>query len=136
MLESGAREKRLLVKERVRYGVRGADIKNSVKWMLKRRGIRLEKPFSVEGRERLRALGLKELDYRLRELDLTESIINDLDTRILFSASRDRNAWLLDTIPGVGSYTALILSTALDVVDRFPDSKHACAYVGLVPSLH
>ena len=84
----------------------------------------------------LRSLGLKEFEYRLRELELVESIVDDLDKRILFSASRDRGARLLDTIPGVGPYTALFLSSALDDVDRFPDSKHACAYIGLVPSLH
>ena len=28
------------------------------------------------------------------------------------------------------------LSSALDDISRFPDSKHACAYLGLVPSLH
>ncbi len=31
---------------------------------------------------------------------------------------------------------ALYLSSAFDNIDRFPDSKHACAYLGLVPSLH
>jgi transposase len=131
-----AREKRLLVKERVRYGVRAADVKNSVRWMLKRRGLHVEKPFTAVGRAELKALGLMEFDHRLRELELLESMIEELDRRILFTASRDRNARLLDTIPGVGPYTALHLATALDPVDRFPDSKHACAYVGLVPSLH
>ena len=48
----------------------------------------------------------------------------------------DKKAKLLDTIPGVAPYTALYLSSAFDDIDRFPDSKHACAYVGLVPSLH
>jgi transposase len=48
----------------------------------------------------------------------------------------DGRARLLDTLPGVAPYTALILSSALDDVDRLPDSKHACAYLGLVPSLH
>jgi transposase len=128
--------KNLLVKERVRYGVRRADLKNSIKLLLKRRGLAVKSPFSREGRERLRSLGLEEVEYRLRELELVDSIIEALDRRILFAASRDRGARLLDTIPGVGPYTALYLSTALDVVDRFPGSKHACAHVGLVPSLH
>jgi len=43
---------------------------------------------------------------------------------------------LLDTLPGIAPYTALFLSSAFDKMDRFPDSKHACAYLGLVPSLH
>jgi transposase len=64
-----AKEKWLLVKERVRYGVRAADVKNSIKWILKRRGIKVEKPFAVKGMKRLRSLGIRELDYRLRELE-------------------------------------------------------------------
>ncbi len=65
-----------------------------------------------------------------------ESVIDDLDRRISHVASKDRGARLNDTIPGVGAYTALFLSSALDDVNRFPDSKHACAYLGIVPSLH
>src|SRR5712691_4802532 len=69
------REKRLLVDERIKYGVRVATLKISIKWLLKRRGIVVvKKPFSVKGRGELRALGLPEIDYRLKELDLVESI--------------------------------------------------------------
>lgn len=130
------REKRLLARERVRYGVKRANLKNSIKWLLKRRGIRVKKPFSMLGRERLRSLGIPEISYRLEELELVERFVKELDLKIKHVVSRDHNAKLLDTIPGVGAYTALFLSSALDDVDRFPDSKHACAYVGLVPSLH
>lgn len=130
------REKRLLVRDRVRYGVRKAELKTSIKWFLKRRGIHVKKPLSMEGRRQLEALRLPELDYRLKELGLVESIIDDLDGRISYAASRDRGAKLIDTIPGVGAYTALFLSSSLDDVNRFPDSKHASAYLGLVPSLH
>jgi Transposase and inactivated derivatives len=42
----------------------------------------------------------------------------------------------LDTIPGIAPYSALYLSTMLDDVGRFHDSKQAAAYLGLVPSLH
>jgi len=48
----------------------------------------------------------------------------------------DPNARLLDTLPGVGQYTALFLSSSVGDINRFPDSKHLCAYLGLVPSLH
>lgn len=65
-----------------------------------------------------------------------ESIIEKLDTQIVHTVSLDEKAELLDTLPGVAPCTALFLSSALDNVDRFPDSKHVCAYLGLVPSLH
>jgi transposase len=90
----------------------------------------------IEGKAEIKSLALPELDYRLRELELVESIIAELDRRISIAAAKDRGAKLIDTIPGVGAYTALFLSSALDDVNRFQDSKHACANLGLVPSLH
>lgn len=48
----------------------------------------------------------------------------------------DKRAKLLDTIPGIAPYTALFLACTLDDINRFPDSKHACAYLGLVPWLN
>jgi len=130
------REKRLLTKDKVRYAVRRAELKGAIKWLLKRGGVRVKKPLSAEGRRKLSSLEAPELQYRLRELEIVESIIGDLDRRISRVAPRDRGARLLDTIPGVGACTALLLSSAIDDASRFPDSKHACAYVGLVPSLH
>jgi transposase len=65
-----------------------------------------------------------------------ESIVEKLDRQIIHAVAGDEKAKLLDTLPGIAPYTALFLSSALDNVDRFPDSKHACAYLGLVPSLH
>jgi transposase len=74
MTDQETREKRFLINDRVRYGLRRSELRGSARWLLKRRGI--------------------------------------------------------------APYTALFLSSAFDNVDRFPDSKHACAYLGLVPSLH
>ena len=135
MRDPETREKLAVVQERVNYGLKRGELKGSIRWLLKRRGIEVEKPFGPEGRARLRALRLQEVDNRLAELDLAESILERLDAQIVDIASRDRRARLLDTLPGMGPYTALYLACALDDVDRFPDSKHACAYLGLVPWL-
>jgi transposase len=130
------REKRFLVKDRVRYGIRRSGIKGSIRWLLKRRGIDIKSPFSPEGIAKLRELGLLEIDTRIEELVLVESTIERLDVLIEKIASKDGYARLLDTIPGVAAYTALFLSSLIGDIDRFPDSKHLCAYFGLVPSLH
>jgi len=79
---------------------------------------------------------LLELDYRLKELELVKSILDELERRISIAATKDRGPRLIDTIPGVGAYTALLLSSALDDVKGFPDSKHAYAYLGIAASLH
>ncbi len=136
MVDEETREKRLLVGDRARYGVKRANTKNSIKGLLKRNGIHVKKPLSLEGRNEIRSLGLPEFEHRLREFEALDSIVDELDKRIANAVSKDKRAQLVDTIPGVGPYTALFLSSALDDVNRFTDSNHACAYVGLVPSLH
>ena len=135
MRDPETREKLAVVQERVNYGLKRGELRGSVRWLLKRRGIVVEKPFGQEGRAKLKELHLQEVDNRIAELDLTESIVEKLDVQIVDIASRDHGARLLDTLPGVGPYTALFLACALDDVSRFPDSKHASAYLGLVPWL-
>ncbi len=95
-----------------------------------------ERIFSLASRKRLRELGLREVDIRLDELELVESIIERLDAQIASTVPADPNARLLDTLPGVAPYTALFLSSAIGDINRFQDSKHLCAYLGLVPSLY
>ena len=135
MRDEKTREKLSVVQERVRYGARRAELKGSIRWLLKRKGLEVEKPFGREGRVRLKELRLQEVDNRLDELRLVDSIIEKLDAQILDVASKDPKARLLDTLPGIAAYTALYLACVLDDPERFPDSKHACAYLGLVPWL-
>ena len=138
MRDEETREKLFVVKDRVRYGVRRGQLKGTIRWMLKRRGIDADKGkglFGPEGRKRLRELRLQEIDIRMDELELVESTVDKLDAQIIDIVSKDERARLLDTIPGVGPCTALYLACTLDDIDRFPDSKHACAYLGLVPWL-
>jgi transposase len=134
------REERFLISDRVKYGLRRAQLKVTIKWLLKRKGIRGieggEKPFGTEGQKKLRALSLREIDIRLDELELVESIVKRLDEQIARTVAMDEKAKLLDTLPGVAPYTALFLSSHIGDVNRFPDSKHLCADLGLSPSLH
>jgi transposase len=135
MRDEETREKLFVVNDRVTYGLRRGQLRGTMRWLLKRRGIDVERPFSDEGRKKLEELRLQEIDIRLDELKLVESTIEKLDRQIVDIVSKDARARLLDTIPGVAPYTALFLACVLDDIDRFPDSKHACAYLGLVPWL-
>jgi transposase len=130
------REKRLLVMDRVKYGVKVANLKTSIKWLLKRRGIHVKSVFSREGRKRIRALGLMELNRRLAELELVESMIKELDAEIDLVVSKDRNAQIVDSLPGYAPCSALLVSSFIDDVNRFPSPKHLCGYFGIAPSLH
>jgi transposase len=46
------------------------------------------------------------------------------------------SAQLLDTMPGIGPYAALLILSEIGEIGRFPDAKHLCSYAGLVPSVY
>jgi len=46
------------------------------------------------------------------------------------------NVKLLKTIPGIGLLTAMHFLTEMEMVERFNDTDHFAAYVGLVPDRH
>lgn len=64
------------------------------------------------------------------------SEIHRLDTAISEEVQKDRYAQLLDTIPGVGEYGALCLSSEIGNIDRFPCEDNIFSYAGLVPRVH
>ncbi len=78
-------------------------------------------------------------DYRiegnLKIIDCINDVVAKTNAKISAAAGSDRDAQLLKTIPGVGEYTALVLSSAIDGADRFPDSHSLVSYFGLAPSV-
>ena len=42
---------------------------------------------------------------------------------------------LINTIPGIGNYSALVIASCIDGIDRFFRSEKLSAYAGLVPSV-
>ena len=48
----------------------------------------------------------------------------------------DRYAKLLMTIPGVGHYSTILISSEIADIDRFPDYEHLCSYAKLSPGVH
>jgi len=98
ILDVETREKRLLTRDTVRHAVKRPELKNSIKWLLKRKAITIKKPLTKEGRAEIKSLALPELHYRLKELELVESIVDELGRRISVTAAKDRGATLIDTI--------------------------------------
>jgi transposase len=46
------------------------------------------------------------------------------------------NVKLLKTVPGIGLLTAMHFLTEMETVERFEDTDHFAAYVGLIPDRH
>lgn len=76
------------------------------------------------------------LDGYLRSFDHLSTEIRQVSQTIESQAAGDPQAQLLQTMPGIGAYSALLILSEIGDIRRFPDSRHLCSYAGLVPSVH
>ncbi|MBH0192509.1 MAG: IS110 family transposase, partial [Nitrospira sp.] len=76
------------------------------------------------------------LDGYLRTLEHLTTEIRQVSQTIEAQATADPQAQLLQTMPGIGAYSALLILSEIGDIHRFPDSRHLCSYAGLVPSVH
>ena len=75
------------------------------------------------------------IEGNLKIIDCINDVVAKANSRISAAMDSDRDAQLLKTIPVVGEYTALVLSSAIDGAGRFPDSHSLVSYFGLAPSV-
>lgn len=95
--------------------------------------------FSLKGFRWMRSLELDEVDRHIlhSELDLLEHLagqIADADKLLDQMGQRDPRVARLDTIPGIGRYTAMLLVSEIDDISRFAGVEKLHAYAGLIPS--
>jgi transposase len=77
-----------------------------------------------------------ELDGYRRTLTQLTTEIRHVSSTIESQAAADPQTQLLQTMPGIGAYSALLILSEIGDIQRFPDSRHLCSYAGLVPSVH
>lgn len=71
-----------------------------------------------------------------RELqEKAEEIERELDAAIKEEAEADEQSRLLQTVPGVGAFTALLVRSEVGDISRFRCSDHLLSYAGLVPKV-
>ena len=131
------REVRDLVRRR-RYMVQlRTMLKNKVHAEVATRWVKYEGDlFTEDGRAFLRSLRIDAIDDYLDTIEFLSGKIRELDERVKPLAESDRYAKLLMTIPGVGRYSALLISSEIADINRFPDHEHLCSYANLSPRVH
>ena len=92
--------------------------------------------FSKNGKCHLRSLRIPALDDCLDTIDFLDRKIKELDTEIKKLAIEDKYSKHLLTIPGISYYAALLISSEIADIDRFPDYEHLCYYARLVPGTY
>src|SRR5207245_257491 len=61
--------------------------------------------------------------------------IHELDEKVRRVVESDKYAKLLMTVPGISYYSALLISSEIADIDRFPDHEHLCSYAKLSPGV-
>ena len=97
--------------------------------------------FGKQGMAFLHSLCLAEnykiaLEGYIAVLDAVRREIREVSRRVEQLAEDNPDAVLLMTIPGMGYYSALLTTSEIGNVRRFPSAKQLCAYAGLVPSTY
>lgn len=135
------RERRDLVRARKALVTDRTREKNRVKALLKRTGHSYRKElFGPSGHEFLANLELSAVDRTVLEaylavIETLDEQITRFDRKIEETAAAHPDAQRLTTIPGVGYFSALLLTAEIGDVERFSSAKHLVSYAGLDPSI-
>ena len=112
-------------------------LKNKVHAELATRWVKYDgDPFTEDGRVFLRSLQVDAINDFLDTIEFLSGKIRELDEKVKPLAEADKYAKLLMTIPGVGRYSALLISSEIADINRFPDHEHLCSYANLSPKVH
>jgi transposase len=137
------REVRSIVRHRASMVRQRSHIKHCVHAVLHREGIK--QPFSdlfgKAGIEWLKKVPLKlcdrfSVDNYLAIHNAMSEKIGLVSIQIDGLVNANPNVARLTTMPGIGTYSALLIATEIGDVHRFPSADKLCAYAGLVPSVY
>lgn len=138
--DRATRERRQQVRLRISLGQHRAALKNQVHAVLHQHGKRspVSDTFGRKGREWLRKIALppvarQAVDTYSCLIDQVGQHIERQEQRLKGMAHRDARAKWLATIPGVGTYSAMIILSEIGEIRRFSSPKALFSYAGLVP---
>ena len=138
--DEATRQLRLRVRLRVGLGQQRARAKNLLQSVLHQEGFR--KPvtdvFGRRGRQWLGEIGLSAagrevVRVQLRLIDEMEKLIAEQERELTKLAAADARARWLQTVPGIGPYSAMVILAEMGDVRRFASKRSLANYAGLVP---
>lgn len=137
------RKLRFIVRHRASLVKIQTMVKNKVHALLWKEGIStsLTDLFGKTGMLYLRNIELKSqhrfaLNNYLKLLDLLNECIKDTEEYIDNQAQNNLSIRILKTIPGVGTYSAVLIYAEIGDITRFRNYKKLCKYAGLTSSVY
>jgi len=140
MADEPTQQLRLLVRLRITLGRQRARAKNQLQAVLHQEGFK--KPvtdvFGKRGRAWLAGLelstaGRQVVDTWLREVDHLDVELAAQTRELERMAKADARARFLVTVPGIGSYAAMVILAEVGDVERFQNKRALASYAGLTP---
>ena len=123
------RYRRMMIKNRGRE-------KNSIHGILLQASLDLDgAPFSSRWLAQVRKLGDYRIDGFLSSIERYDDLIKRADARVASMVRESPNAMLLKSIPGIGNFSALVISSMVGDIERFNSPQNLISYAGLAPSV-
>ena len=131
------RELRDLIRQRIFLVKQRTKLKNKIHAELIKRGIECRgNIFTKAGKEWLHSLKIPAIETYLSIMEKLGEEIKKIDKRLKEEEKKFEEIKLLKSIPGVSTFSALVILAEIGDVNRFPDEKKIFSYAGLVPSVH
>jgi transposase len=140
MADEATQQARLRVRLRIALGRQRAEAKNRLQAVLHQEGFR--KPvtdvFGKRGRQWLRQIELSAaarvaVDTWLGLVDTLNEVIAEQERQLTREAAQDARARWLQTIPGVGAYSAMVILAEIGDIHRFREQPSLASYAGVEP---
>lgn len=128
-LRDVVRHRRVLIKHRVK-------LKNSIHTILRRKNIKnpFNDLFSKRGIAMLKKLNDPHIDRFLRLFETIQTELKEIDNGIKDNTIAKKDVKLLQSMPGIGKYAALMIMSEIGNINRFPSARKLCNYAGIIPS--
>jgi transposase len=142
MANQRTQQLRLLTRLRITLGRQRAKAKNQLQAVLHQEGFL--KPvadvFGKRGRAWLAELALSPaarvvVEVWLKVVDQLDAAIAEQTGALERLAAEDARARWLETVPGIGAYSAMVILAEIGEIERFPTKQALASYAGLTPSV-
>ncbi len=142
MANQRTQQTRLLTRLRITLGQQRAKAKNQLQAVLHQEGFLkpVSEVFGKKGREWLAGLALSEagrvvVEVWLKVVDQMDAAILEQETALRKMAEADARARWLQTVPGIGAYSAMVILGEVGEIERFGTKRALASYAGLTPSV-